>query len=119
MSKPMYPVSWKPWVKLICNAQTPDIQESYYATLCTESGKAYFEMALWFLDLKRVAHVDFAAVKAPVLVITGTQDKCTAPRIGRITAKKYGAQGNYVEIEGSDHMMTVGRYLPKTLEVID
>lgn len=119
LSKPMYPVSWTSWIELICNAQPRDIQESYYSTLCAESGTAYREMALWFLDLKRAARVDFDAVKSPVLVITGSQDKCTVPRIGRVTAKKYGAAGTYVELVGSDHMMTVGRYMPETLSAID
>ncbi len=119
LRKPMHPVSWRPWVELICNTQPREIQESYYATLCAESGTAYFEMALWFLDTGRAAHVDFASVKAPVLVITGSEDKCTVPRIGRVTAKKYGQQGSYVELEGSDHMMTLGRFMPATLAAID
>ena len=37
----------------------------------------------------------------------------------RGTAKNYGKDGKYVELEGSDHMMTVGPYLPRTLEEID
>jgi pimeloyl-ACP methyl ester carboxylesterase len=117
--KPMYPVSWNAWVTLICNAQPREIQESYYRTLCAESGTAYREMALWFLDPKQRARVDFAAVDAPVLVIAGSEDKCTVPRIARVTAKKYGARGTCVELRGSDHMMTVGEYLPATLAAMD
>ncbi|WP_224031669.1 alpha/beta hydrolase [Pseudomonas aeruginosa] len=120
LRKPMYPVAWKPWAKLICNAQPLEIQQSYYATLCAESGYAYWQMALWFLDWReRAAWVDFKAIRSPVLVITGSEDKCTHPRIGRVTAKKYGERGTYVELLGSDHMMTVGRYLPQTLSAID
>jgi pimeloyl-ACP methyl ester carboxylesterase len=117
--KPMYPVSWKSWAELICNAQPRELQESYYATLCAESGTAYFEMALWFLDRKRAARVDYDAINSPVLAIAGSQDKCTVPRIGRVTADKYGQRGTYVELEGSDHMMTCGAYLSNTLAVID
>lgn len=40
---------------------------------------AYFEMALWFLDRKRAARVDYDAIRSPVLSITGSQDKCTVP----------------------------------------
>jgi pimeloyl-ACP methyl ester carboxylesterase len=116
---PMYPVSWNPWTELICNAQPPELQESYYATLCAESGTAYFEMALWFLDRKRAARVDYDAIRSPVLSITGSQDKCTVPRIGRVTAQKYGQSGAYVELEGSDHMMIGGPYLSKTLAAVD
>jgi hypothetical protein len=54
-----------------------------------------------------------------VLAIAGSQDKCTVPRIGRLTAEKFGPHGTYVELEGSDHMMTCGPYLSNTLAVID
>lgn len=117
--KPMYPMSYKAWKKYICN-QTPDnLSHDCYATLCAESGTMYREMVLWFADTKRAAKVDYGAVDAPVLVVTGSQDRCTVPRIGRVIAKKYGARGNYVELQGSDHMMTVGKYLPETLNAID
>ena len=117
--KPMYPVSYKAWKKYICNQTPDDLSQAYYATLSAESGTMYREMALWFTDPKRAAKVDYRAVKAPVLVITGSKDKCTVPRIGRILAKKYAHRGTYVELEGSDHMMTVGKYLPETLNAID
>ena len=117
--KPMYPVSYKAWQKYVCNETPDDVSQAYYASLCAESGTMYREMVLWFVDPKRAAKVDYPAVNAPVLVITGSKDKCTVPRIGRIIAKKYGAQGSYVELQGSDHMMTVGRYLPETLAAID
>jgi pimeloyl-ACP methyl ester carboxylesterase len=116
---PMYPVAWKPWTELVCNAQSPELQRSYYATLCAESGTAYFETALWFLDRKRAARVDYDAIKSPVLSVTGSQDKCTVPRIGRVTAKKYGQRGTSIVLEGSDHMMASGPHLPNTLAVID
>ena len=117
--KPMYPVSPKAWDKYVCNETAADISEAYYATLCAESGTAYREMALWYVDPKRAARVDYRAVNAPVLVITGSEDKCTAPRIGRVLARKYGDQGTYVELQGSDHMMTTGAYLPQTLNALN
>jgi pimeloyl-ACP methyl ester carboxylesterase len=119
LREPMYPCSWDTWVTLICNSLPREIQESYYATLCAESGTAYFEMALWFLDRKRPARVDYNAIRTPVLVIAGSVDKCTVPRLCRLTAKRYGDQGTYVELEGSGHMMTVGRYMPESLAAID
>lgn len=119
MSKAMYPVSYKSWTKYICNETPTDISEAYYATLCAEAGTAYREMALWYTDRRRAAKVDYRASDAPVLVITGSRDKCTHPGIGRAIAKKYGQNATYVELEGSDHMMTVGKYLPQTLSAID
>jgi pimeloyl-ACP methyl ester carboxylesterase len=76
-------------------------------------------MALWFLDRQRAARVDYDAIRSPVLSITGSQDKCTVPRIGRVTAQKYGQRGTYVELEGSDHMMIGGPHLSNTLAAVD
>jgi len=115
----MYPCPWSTWIYGVVNEQPPDIQESYYKTLCAESGRAYFEMALWYLDPRGAARVDFDAIKSPVLVIGGSRDLCTVPQIGRLTSKRYGEKGTYVELEGSDHMMTIGHYMPKTFEIID
>lgn len=119
LGKPMYPCSWAAWESLICNSLPKDISESYYRTLGAESGTAYFQMALWFLDRKRAAKVDFKAITSPVLVVTGSEDKCTAPEWGRKTAKRYGSRSTYVELSGSDHMMTVGPFMLKTLAAID
>lgn len=119
LGTPMFPVSKGPWNTMICNTQPKEISEGYYQSLCAESGKAYFEMCLWYLDRKRAARVDFDAIQSPVLVVTGSEDKCTVPRIGRVTAKKYGSRSTYVELKGSDHMMTVGEFMPKTIAVID
>lgn len=118
MGKPMYPVSWNPWQKLVCNAQPEELSAAYYATLCAESGTAYRQMIFWYLDPKRAARVDYAAIESPVLVIGGSEDKCTPPGMCRDTAKNYGKRGTYVELEGSDHMMTVGRFMPQTLSTI-
>lgn len=116
---PMYPCSWKAWENYVCNSIPQEDAESYYATLCAESGTAYREMVLWYCDRKRAAKVDFAAISGPVLVIAGSVDKVTVPRICRRTAVKYGERGTYVELSGSDHMMTVGPYLEQTLDAID
>lgn len=118
LGRPMYPVKWDVWQKYICNAQPLEIQESYYASLCAESGTAYSQMIFWFLDQKKSTRIDYKAVKAPVLVIGGSQDKCTPPGMCRGTAKNYGKSGKYIELEGSDHMMTVGAYKARTLAEI-
>lgn len=119
LGKPMYPVSYGAWKKLICNSLPEDISAAYYSTLCAESGTAYRQMIFWFLDPLQSSRVDYAAVKAPVLVIGGSEDKCTPPGMCRATARKYRNFGAYVELEGSDHMMTVGPYMLPTLAAMD
>ncbi|MCO1575703.1 alpha/beta hydrolase [Crossiella sp. SN42] len=117
--QPMYPVSKKVWDSHICNATPREISDPFYDSLCAESGTVYRQMVLWFLDHKRRAKVDYRASDAPVLVIAGELDKCTVPRIGRVTARKYGARGSFVQIPGADHMMNAGTHLPGTLKAID
>lgn len=119
MRKPMYPCSWEAWIGKICNTQSKETQELYYGTLCAESGTAYFQMALWYLDPKQAARVNFKAITSPVLVISGSEDRCTVPRIGRITARNFKKQSTFVELQGSDHMITFGRHLPEALRAID
>ncbi|WP_165837781.1 alpha/beta hydrolase [Zavarzinia aquatilis] len=119
LGKPMYPVAWGPWRNAVCNAQSEEVAAAAYATLCAESGTAYREMIFWYLDRKRASRVDYAAVGAPVLVLAGSQDKCTPPGMCRATARRFGDDATYVEFEGSDHMMTMGPYLPQTLAAFD
>lgn len=119
LGKPMYPVAYGPWKKLICNALPEEISADYYASLCAESGTAYREMVLWFLDPKKSSRMDYAAVTVPVLVIAGSEDKCTPPGMCRATARRYRQLATYVELKGSDHMMTVGPFLPSTLAAMD
>lgn len=119
MGKPMFPVSYGPWKKWICNAVSEEISADYYSTLCAESGTAYRQMIFWFLDPKRSSRMDYSAVTVPVLVIGGSEDKCTPPGMCRATARRYRSLGTYIELDGSDHMMTVGQYMPQTLAAMD
>jgi pimeloyl-ACP methyl ester carboxylesterase len=117
--RPMYPCSTKVWDRWVCNELPSDLAAEWYGSLCAESGTAYREMVLWFADPKRAAKVDYAAITTPVLVIAGSKDNVTVPRVNRRTAAKYGDRGTYVELAGSDHMMTAGPFLPQTLAAID
>jgi pimeloyl-ACP methyl ester carboxylesterase len=117
--RPMYPVSKKIWDKYVCNETPRDISDQFYDTLCAESGTAYRQMVLWYLDRKRQAKVDYRSSTTPVLVIVGANDRCTVPRINRITAHRYGDRATYVEIPNADHMITVGAAKPLTFNAID
>lgn len=117
--KPMYPVSKRVWDKYVCNTLPRELSDPFYDTLCAESGTAYRQMIFWFLDPKKRAKVNYAAIDAPVLVIAGSEDRCTVPRLSKVTARKFGDRATYVEIPDSDHMMVAGPALPKTLAAID
>ena len=115
--KPLYPV-WSSYRWGVANEQPRDEARALFATCCTESGRAYAEMALWWLDPGRAARVEVEAIDTPVLVFGGGRDRVVHPRIARLTAARYH-NGTYVHLPDSDHMMFRGRELPITLRHLD
>ncbi|WP_338889171.1 hypothetical protein [Rhodococcus sovatensis] len=89
-----------------------------FETLVTESGRAYWEMGLPWLDRSRAARVHFDRITTPVLAISGNRDRIVAPRVARVTASKY-SRGTFVSIPGADHMVFDGDALPATTVEID
>ncbi len=116
--KPMYPATWKTLRRYITNTTDERLARDLYSVLVCESGRAYCEMAFWFLDRNRATRVDFAAVTTPVLTIGGRRDRLVNRRVARATAKRY-ATGTYVEIPASDHLVFHGDALPVTMARID
>jgi alpha-beta hydrolase superfamily lysophospholipase len=115
--KPLYP-TWGSWRWGVVNEQTEEFAIEFFKTLCTESGRAYSEMALWFLDPHKASHVDYDAILAPTLVFGGSKDRVVVPRISRLTAGRF-KKGKYIEIQGSDHIMFAGKELLNTMGHID
>ncbi len=101
----------------IMNEQEPTLRDEFMARLVPESGKAYAQMAFWYLDPSKSTLVNYDRVKAPILVISGDRDRIVAPRISRLTAANY-ANTTHRIIKGSDHMMFWGRFLDESLEII-
>ncbi|AEF40668.1 alpha/beta hydrolase [Hoyosella subflava] len=116
-AKPLFP-EWEGWEWGCANTQPPEVARDMFAELVCESGRAYCEMALPWLDRRKAARVNFDAVKGPVLVVGGELDRVVVPAIGRATAKKY-ANATYIEIPASDHMVLFGAALPTTMGHID
>jgi len=115
--KALFP-EWETFRWGVVNEQSEDYALEFYKTLCTESGRAYAEMALWFFDAKRASHVDVNAINTPVLVFGGGKDRVVHPRIARLTAKRYN-NGSYIHLPKSDHMMMVGAELKNTMQHIE
>ena len=115
LGRPMFPVAKSVWDRYICNTSDAGFSDSLYADLCAESGTAYREMVFWMFDRKRAARVDYAGITGEVLVIAGEQDRCCVPAMCRATARRYGSRADYVELEGSDHFMLGGPYMPAAL----
>ena len=115
--KPLFP-EWRTFRWGVANRQKEDAALAFYKTLCTESGRAYAEMAFWFFDARRASRVDVNAINTPLLVFGGGKDRVVHSRIARLTAKRY-RNGCYVHLPESDHMMMMGDELKNTLRSMD
>ncbi|MFT3715078.1 MAG: alpha/beta hydrolase [Gordonia sp. (in: high G+C Gram-positive bacteria)] len=118
-SKPMFPISKKPWNEYIVNSLPRDKADEMYTQLCAESGTVYRQMAFYFTDRTHAATVHFDTITTPVLLLAGELDKCCVPPMIKATAKKYGDRATYREVAGSCHQMTVAPNLPKTMDFVD
>jgi pimeloyl-ACP methyl ester carboxylesterase len=116
-AKPLYP-TWEAWRWGVTATQTEELSRQMFNSLVCESGRAYCEMALPWLDKGKAATVDFDAVTGPVLAIGGELDRSIPPRIAKQTAARY-RRGRYVEIPKSDHMVLFGKMLAITMNHID
>jgi pimeloyl-ACP methyl ester carboxylesterase len=116
--KPLYPTTWKLFRRYVTNTTDERLARELYDVLVCESGRVYCEMPFWFLDRARATEVDCAAVTTPVLAVGGQRDRLVHRRVARATAKRY-ANGTYVEIPASDHLVLHGKALPVTMARID
>ena len=80
-------------------------QAGLYETLIDESGRALFEIALWYADKNRAAHVDPAEVTCPLLFMTGTKDRLIPAWVARNTAALYGDKAEFRALPGHAHWL--------------
>lgn len=83
----------------------PALQRDIFARLVPESGRALGESVLWWLDWHAATHVASHRVKAPLLVIAGSEDKVTPPAACRAVAARYPGRAVYREIAGLSHFI--------------
>lgn len=76
-----------------------------YATLIPESGRSFFEIALWYLDDKRAALVDARHVTCPLLMLTGTDDRLTPISVAQRTAEYFGSKARFETLDGHAHWL--------------
>lgn len=78
-------------------------QRAVFDKFGPESGRALFELFVWMFDETGATVVDTAAVKCPVLCLSGTDDRIVALETARLSAKAY-ADAPFWELEGHGHM---------------
>jgi len=81
--------TYKEAVYSTMNLLPPEEQKETYDKLVFESGRAVFEVGLWFLDRNRASEVDASRVTCPVLVIGGAHDRIMPAPVVRKIARKY------------------------------
>ena len=78
-------------------------QKETYDKLVFESGRATFEIGLWFLDRNRATDVEASRVTCPVMVIGGAHDRIMPASVVRKTARKYRNVATYREYADHAH----------------
>ncbi|MFV1873425.1 MAG: alpha/beta hydrolase [Oleiphilus sp.] len=97
----------------IANTQSAAIQKDIIQTATLESGKATWQISMWFLFRKPPTRVLYENIKCPVLLISGTEDKITPITIQRKLAQKYSDKAELKVIEGACHWTIGGSFFPQ------
>jgi pimeloyl-ACP methyl ester carboxylesterase len=81
-------------------------RKAVYDKWVHDSGRALFEIGVWFLDTKRAARVDASKLACPVLVVAGSGDRITPASCAKKIGKKYAPYVTYKEFENNAHWLT-------------
>jgi len=73
--------------------------------LQTESGQVLFELFFWMYDVNQVTRIDFDKARAPLLFLSGEEDKVVPPSTARSMAARYGDLATFVQFEHRCHYM--------------
>ena len=87
------------------NTMPVDQQHEICDRLETESGQVLFELFFWLYDLNQVTKVDIDRASAPLLFLSGSEDKVVPPSTARSMADRYGPLATFVQIDGRCHYM--------------
>lgn len=82
----------------------PPVQRhAVFARLVPESGRAAFETLFWACDPRQASRVDPEAVRCPVLVVSGGEDRICPPQTMRRIARRY--RGDHAPFDGFGHWL--------------
>lgn len=73
--------------------------------LQTESGQVLFELFFWMYDVAQTTKVDFDQARAPLLFLSGSEDKVVPPTTASSMAERYGEQATFLQFDGRCHYM--------------
>jgi pimeloyl-ACP methyl ester carboxylesterase len=102
----------------IANTQSAAIHKEIVQTATYESGKATWQISMWFLFRTPPTRVYYDQIKCPVLLIGGTEDKITPIRIQQQLARKYSTNAELKVIEGACHWTIGGTFFPEIKDIL-
>jgi pimeloyl-ACP methyl ester carboxylesterase len=88
--------------QLLLGEVEPQLRARLRASLLPESGRVFAEIAFWWLDRRRATHVDSSALRAPVLVVGGADDRIIPAAVVRGIASRY-RQSELLLLPGRGH----------------
>ncbi len=96
----------------IANTQTDAVQHDILKQMTFESGKALWQISMWFVSRKPVTRVNTDAIECPVLILGGSQDRITPISKQRKIARLYPGRARLIEIPEACHWTVGGSHLP-------
>lgn len=74
------------------NTTDPAVATALHRTFVHDSGRALFEIGLPWLDSRRAATVDPAAIDAPLLFVAAERDRLTPPGVVQRSARRFASE---------------------------
>ena len=81
------------------------MRDDVFGRFVPESGRATFEIMSWGLDLNRASEVDADTVTAPLLFLTGSDDKINPPSTVARIAALYKERATAEVLDGMGHWL--------------
>lgn len=97
----------------IANTQSADIHREIIQMATFESGRATWQIAMWFLFRRPPTRVDYDKIHCPVLIIGGTDDRITPLGVQKKLVKRYSGKAVLKVIQGACHWTVGGSYFPE------
>ncbi|MET1414695.1 alpha/beta hydrolase [Roseibium sp. HPY-6] len=87
------------------NTMPVEQQHDICDRLGTESGQVLFELFFWMYDVNQTTRIDFTRATAPLLFLSGSEDKVVPPTTAKTMADRYGTRATFIEVPGRCHYM--------------
>lgn len=97
----------------IANTQSADIHKEIIQTATYESGRASWQISMWFFYRNPPTRVHYEKINCPVLLISGTEDKITPISLQDKLVRKYRGNAQLKKVEGACHWTVGGSFFPE------